>query len=452
MNIVLKVLIWISRLGVGGLFIFSGLIKANDPLGFSYKLQEYFEEFAKIFNENSLSFLSHPMEWMAYIALPMSMFIVVLEIVLGILTILGVQMKKVSMWLLVLILFFTFLTFVSWKFDLVKTCGCFGDFWVLSPFESFMKDVILIVGILPLFIFRNSIKTILTPLIEKLTIWFSSIVFFLFTFYCFRHLPVADHRAYAIGDSLLENMKVKKGNPLILYKLKNKKNGVVVEISDFPDDYKNWEQYFDSNDSSNVFYREVDEFLDIKYIEIKSTGQKTKVTIVPEEFKNDWLVYKDTTILYSPDKDPKIMDLTAESLDDGEDKLQGILADSTYRFMLVIRDLNFYGDFEQTSDGIVFMKSSKGEKSYERIKKLFVESASNGFEYNILTTEVDDQKVQAFKHEMSTRVKFYNTNDIELKTMIRSSPGLILLKKDTVIGKWHYNDFPIFEEIKKNYK
>jgi len=82
MNIVLKVLIWISRLGVGGLFIFSGLIKANDPLGFSYKLQEYFEEFAKIFNENSLSFLSHPMEWMAYIALPMSMFIVVLEIVL----------------------------------------------------------------------------------------------------------------------------------------------------------------------------------------------------------------------------------------------------------------------------------------------------------------------------------------------------------------------------------
>ena len=245
-------------------------------------------------------------------------------------------------------------------------------------------------------------------------------------------------------------MKVKKGNPLILYKLKNKKNGVVVEISDFPDDYKNWEQYFDSNDSSNVFYREVDEFLDIKYIEIKSTGQKTKVTIVPDEFKNDWLVYKDTTIFYSPDKDPKIMDLTAESLDDGEDKLQGILADSTYRFMLVIRDLNFYGDFEQTSDGIVFMKSSKGEKSYERIKKLFVESASNGFEYNILTTEVDDQKVQAFKHEMSTRVKFYNTNDIELKTMIRSSPGLILLKKDTVIGKWHYNDFPIFEEIKKN--
>tara|TARA_B110000211_G_C14077397_1_gene552839 strand:+ start:668 stop:2026 length:1359 start_codon:yes stop_codon:yes gene_type:complete len=452
MNIALRILIWISRLGVGGLFIFSGLIKANDPLGFSYKLQEYFEEFAKIFSENGLGLLAHPMEWLTYIALPMSMFIVVLEIVLGILTLLGIQMKKVSIWLLVLIVFFTFLTFVSWKFDLVKTCGCFGDFWVLTPFESFMKDVILIFGILPLVILRSSIETILTPVGEKLTIWVSSIIFFLFTFYCFRHLPMADHRAYAVGDSLLENMKVKKGNPLILYKLKNKQSGVVVEIADFPDDYKNWEQYVDEEDSSTTFFREVDEELDIKYIEIKSTGQKTRVEEVPEEFKNDWIVYVDTTVLYSPDKDPKIMDLTAESLDNGEDKLQEMLADSTYRFMLVVRDLKFYGHFEETNDGLVFMKSAKGEKSYERVKKLFVESAAEGFEYNILTTEVDDQKIQAFKHEMKTRVKFYSSNDIELKTMIRSSPGLILLKKDTVMGKWHYNDFPIFEEIKNDYK
>lgn len=452
MNIAFKILIWFSRLGVGGLFIFSGLIKANDPLGFSYKLQEYFEEFAKIFNQNGLGFFSHPMEWMAYLALPLSMFIVVLEIVLGILTILGIQMKKVSIWLLFLILFFTFLTFVSWKFDLVKTCGCFGDFWVLSPFESFMKDIVLIFGILPLFILRKSIKSVLNPLREKLIIWISSIVFFLFTFYCYRHLPMADHRAYAIGDSLLENMKVQKGNPLVLYKLKNKNNGVVVELSDFPDDYQNWEQYIDPESPSGVFYREIDELLDIKYIEIKSTGQKTKVVNVPDEFKDDWLVYKDTTEFYTPDKDPKIMDLTAESLDDGEDKLPIMLEDSTYRFMLIIRDLNFYGKFEDTSDGVVFMRSRKGEKSYAKIKKLFVEAASHGFEYNVLSTETDNQKIQAFKHEMNTRVKFYISNDIELKTMIRSSPGLILLKKDTVIGKWHYNDFPIFEEIKKDYK
>ena len=452
MNNLIQVLLWLPRLGVGGLFIFSGLIKANDPLGFSYKLEEYFEEFAKIFTEHGLGFLAAPMEWIAYIALPMAMFIVVLEIVLGVLTILGVQMKKVSIWLFVLILFFTFLTFVSWKYDLVKTCGCFGDFWVLTPFESFLKDLILIVGIIPLFIYRNSVESLLSPIGGELTIWVSGIVFFLFTFYCFRHLPVADHRAYAVGDSLFENMKVVPGNPLVLYKLKNKHTGVVAELADFPDDYKNWAQYIDPNDSSAAFYREVDQELDIKYIEIKSTGQKTMVEEVPEEYKNDWIVYKDSTITFFPSKDPKIMDLVAESLESGEDKLQELLSDSIYRFMLIVRDLNFYGTFENTNDGVVFMKSTKGEKNYAAVKKLFVESAAKGYEYNILTTEIDNQKIQAFKHEMNTRVDFYSSNDIELKTMIRSSPGLILFKKDTVVGKWHYNDFPIFEEITNDYK
>jgi len=188
MNRILQVLLWLTRLGVGGLFIFSGLIKANDPLGFSYKLEEYFEEFAKIFTEHGLGLLAHPMEWLAYIALPMSMFIVVLEIVLGVLTILGVQMKKVSIWLSVLILFFTFLTFVSWKYDLVRTCGCFGDFWVLTPFQSFMKDVILVVGITPIFIYRNSIESFLSPIGGQLIIcfqvlYFSYLLFIVFVIY-----------------------------------------------------------------------------------------------------------------------------------------------------------------------------------------------------------------------------------------------------------------------------
>ena len=118
MRQVLQLIVWICRLAVGGLFIFSGLIKANDPLGFSYKLEEYFETFAEIFVEHGLSFLAITMEWMAYIAIPMSMFIVVLEIVLGILTILGVKMRQVATWLLLLIVFFTILTFVSWNWDL----------------------------------------------------------------------------------------------------------------------------------------------------------------------------------------------------------------------------------------------------------------------------------------------------------------------------------------------
>ena len=87
MNIGIKIIVWFCRILVGGLFIFSGLIKANDSLGFSYKLEEYFVEFGKIFTENGFGVLAAPMEWLEAIALPLSMFIVVLEIVLGILTI-----------------------------------------------------------------------------------------------------------------------------------------------------------------------------------------------------------------------------------------------------------------------------------------------------------------------------------------------------------------------------
>lgn len=451
MKSLLHLIIWVCRLGVGGLFIFSGLIKANDPLGFSYKLEEYFETFGSIFKEEGFGFLSHPMEWMASIALPMAMFIVVLEIVLGILTILGIKMRKVTLWLMALILFFTFLTFVSWKYDLVKTCGCFGDFWVLTPLESFLKDIYLLIGISVLFVFRNTIQTILNPIPQRMVIWCSSIVFFLFTFYCYRHLPVADHRAYSVGSSLLENMEVKMGNPLMIYKLKNKNNGVVVEISDFPDDYQNWEQYVDPDDSTASFYREINGELNIKFIKIKSTGQQTKVLEIPSEFQEDWVVLKDTIMIFSPNVDPKILDLGAYSFEDGEDKLQNLLTDSLYRFVLVIRDLDFYGEAEDTNDGKVFHKNAKGEKSYLEIKNLFVNAAEEGFQYCIFTSESNYDKIQAFQHEMDTRVPFYETNDIELKTMIRSSPGLILLHGDKVLGKWHYNDFPTFDDIKKNY-
>ena len=143
MDIAIRIIVWFCRVVVGGLFIFSGLIKANDSLGFSYKLEEYFVEFGKIFVEHGPAFLATPMGWMESLSLPLSMFIVVLEIVLGILTLTGTKMKQVASWLLALIVFFTFLTFASWKWELVRSCGCFGDFMPLTPDESFIKDLFL---------------------------------------------------------------------------------------------------------------------------------------------------------------------------------------------------------------------------------------------------------------------------------------------------------------------
>lgn len=447
MGSLFKILVWGCRLGVGGLFIFSGLIKANDPLGFSYKLEEYFETFASIFVKHGPEFLAVPMEWLAYTALPQSMFIVVLEIVLGILTILGIKMKAVANWLLSLILFFTFLTFVSWKFDLVKTCGCFGDFWVLTPLESFLKDIYLLAGILVIFVARKNITSMLNPVGDKVVILGSSIVFFLFTFYAYNHLPFADHRAYAVGNSILDKMQPVKGNPLILYKLQNKTNGAVAQMANYPDDYQNWVPYVDPTDSAAPYFTSVDGELNVKYIKVKSTGQSNIVLEIPEQLKSDWILVKDTFEVFKPDEDPKIQDLTAFSFKDDQDKIDELLNDTAHRFVLIVRDLSFFGDFTKTDDGWRFNKNKEGAELYQKFQALYQINNTTTVKFTALTSEYDNDKIEAFKHEMDTRVSFYNCDDKELKTMIRASPALFLWKKDLVLGKWHHYDFPTLEEI-----
>ncbi|MGF1924792.1 MAG: MauE/DoxX family redox-associated membrane protein, partial [Bacteroidia bacterium] len=135
-----------SRWFVGLLFIFSGLIKANDPLGFGYKLQEYFEVF-------HLTFLSG---WATGIAI----LLCVLEIVLGALLLFGFWKNQVLKGLLALIVFFTFLTFVSAAFKVVTSCGCFGDAIPLTPWQSFGKDIVLLLFIVYLFIYREKIQPV----------------------------------------------------------------------------------------------------------------------------------------------------------------------------------------------------------------------------------------------------------------------------------------------------
>jgi len=135
----MKYLVHISRVLVGVLFIISGLIKLNDPLGFSYKLQEYFS--ADVLN---IPFLEP-------YALAISVLVVVFEVVLGVFLLIGYK-PKLTVWsLLLMIVFFTFLTFYSAYFDKVKDCGCFGDALKLTPWESFTKDIILLFFVLILF-------------------------------------------------------------------------------------------------------------------------------------------------------------------------------------------------------------------------------------------------------------------------------------------------------------
>ena len=136
----------LSRFFVGGLFIFSGLIKLNDPVGTKIKMEEYFGVFAEDFGSAFAAFTPFAME--------IGMIMIILEIVLGVAVLIYYRMDVTTVLLLLLMVFFTFLTFYSAYFNKVTDCGCFGDAIKLTPWQSFWKDVILMFPVLHLFWYR----------------------------------------------------------------------------------------------------------------------------------------------------------------------------------------------------------------------------------------------------------------------------------------------------------
>ncbi|MBX9853495.1 MAG: DoxX family protein [Cytophagaceae bacterium] len=183
----------ICRLLVGGLFIFSGLIKLNDPYGTAYKLKEYFEVFAADF---SPAFLK-----LAPASLFFSISISAAEVILGCAIILYYRMR-ITMWIsLAIIIFFTFLTFYSFAFDKVQECGCFGTAIRLTALSSFIKDLILSALILVLFFQRKKLTMELKTL-DHIIIILSAILSFGLGFYTKEHLPIIEPTAYKVGNDL----------------------------------------------------------------------------------------------------------------------------------------------------------------------------------------------------------------------------------------------------------
>jgi len=192
----MKFLKEIAKYLVGGLFIFSGLIKLNDPVGTSIKMHEYFEVFADDIAGLFSAFVPY--------ALPIAVFLVVLEVVLGIAVLLNYKMRLTSSILFVLIIFFTFLTFYSAYFNKVTDCGCFGDAIKLTPWESFTKDVILffLIGIVTLFAFLGKYKSILHHRIGNIAMGSVTIISVYIAIHAINHLPFIDFRTYKIGNHI----------------------------------------------------------------------------------------------------------------------------------------------------------------------------------------------------------------------------------------------------------
>ncbi|HLU80767.1 MAG TPA: BT_3928 family protein [Flavobacteriaceae bacterium] len=202
----MKILVGIARFIIGVFFIFSGFVKLVDPVGFSYKLEEYFG--AGVLN----------IEFLIPFALIIAIFVVIFELLLGVMLILGFAPKFTIWSLLLMIIFFTFLTFYSAYTGKVTDCGCFGSAIPMTPWQSFWKDVVLL--ILILFLFFN--QKYLTPLFRPVSShkWVVTVVgigCLALTYHVLMHLPIIDFRAYKVGTNIPEGMTRPEGAPEAIY-------------------------------------------------------------------------------------------------------------------------------------------------------------------------------------------------------------------------------------------
>jgi len=361
----MKILKEIARYTVGALFIFSGIIKVNDPVGTQIKLTEYFEVFA--------SDIAPFFEWFVPAALFLSVFLSVLEVVLGVALIIGYRMRATVWILLTMIVFFTFLTFYSAYFNKVTDCGCFGDAIKLTPWQSFYKDIILLILIAVIFwqqdtyqpLFRNWLK----GYFGEVKVIGAAVFMTGCAIYAINHLPFIDFRAYKVGNHLPTLMK---NSAPIKYIYVMEKDGEQFEFENFPTE----EGY--------------------EYIESK---------------------------LVNPEALAKITDLNVWQGDN----------DYTEELIKGTKLLLIFHQTEKTST-----------KRIDRIRNLTYQNPN--YETWILTSSAYET-FEAFRHKNQLGVPFFFADATVLKTMVRSNPGVLLLRDGKVLGKWHYNDTPLSDEV-----
>lgn len=368
----MKILTQISRILVGVLFIISGLIKANDTIGFSYKLVEYFE----IFN----------MHFFVDYAVSMAMFICIFEIMVGIALLIGAY-TRLNMWLLLLmIVFFTLLTGYSAITNKVTDCGCFGDAIKLKPVESFLKDVLLLVFILIMFIGQKHIKPIVSnKTIVSIALGVSLLVITFFTFNTYMFLPKIDFLPYKVGNDIGQLMTLPP----------DAKRDSVVMVFIYEKDGKQFE--FGVNEVGNV---------DDTY---KFIDRIDKVIVEGDK---------------APIHDFKLFDVS------GQDYTDTLLLQKGFRMILVQTNIS---------------KSRTGIEP--QIAQLANDCALAGIPFWALTNTTLTE-VEPYRHEHQFAFNYYNMDVTPLKSMVRSNPGLLLMKDNVVIKKWSAYGIPTFEKVK----
>jgi uncharacterized membrane protein YphA (DoxX/SURF4 family) len=360
----------ITRWIVGLLFIFSGLVKANDPLGLSYKMQEFFEAWGWVGLHNY--------------TLAMSVLMNAFEIIAGVAVIVGYRMRLFSWLLLLLIVFFTFLTGYAALAKnengelIFRSCGCFGDCIPLSPYQSFLKDLILLVLILFIFRNRNQIKPMFSkPVINAFLVFGAALIAFAFQWFTLKYLPVVDCLPFKKGNNLIiERQLPPDAVPdKFDYKFVYEKNG---EVKEFP------------------------------------------LTALPDstwKFKDR----KQVLVAKGKNNEPKIKDFNLTTVA-GVDSTEAILNQKGTYYLLFIQSFNKLGHsdswFSPHLINLITREQSKGKRL-------------------IVVTPQPDDAYQFFKGGRDKfPVEIVSCDVTALKTAARAVPALYKMNGPVVVGKW----------------
>jgi hypothetical protein len=358
---------------IGMVFVFSGFVKAVDPLGSAYKFADYFNAF-------KLGFLD-------FLALPMGIFLSAFELLLGLVLILGYRRKIAYLVLLWFMAFFTLLTFILAIFNPVSDCGCFGDALILTNWQTFLKNVVLMGLVLPLYFFRKKEQDSELVLREWIVVGVLFLMASAFSFWNFRHIPLIDFRPYQVGTVIAEGMEVPEGAPLdqyetsLIYRNKETGKNETFQIDNYPRDTLSWE--FVNSESRLI----------VKGLE-------------------------------PPIHDFAIMEKN------GTDLVEDILADKGYSLVLISYNLNKANkEALQNVRGWSQLEILAGDFSF----------------YGVSATP--SAEAESLSENLNLGYEFLAGDEIMLKTIVRSNPGFMLLKNGIILGKWSHRDFPSIEEL-----
>ncbi len=362
----MKVWVNICRFVLAVVFIFSGFVKAIDPFGSFYKIQDYLTAF------NLISWFP------GYWPLLFAVLLAAIEFCAGIYLFLGIRRKISSTLAFLLMLVMTPLTLYLALADPVSDCGCFGDALVLTNWQTFGKNVVLLVAAVTVFRQWREITRFITLKMEWIFSMYTILFVFALSAYCLRNLPLLDFRPYKIGTNIKAGMEIPEGAKLS-----------VLETT---------------------FVMEKD-------------GKRKEFTLdnYPD---STWTFVETRTIVKEKGYEPPIHDFAMQSLTSGTDITDSVLTSRGYTFLLVAHRI------EEADDSNI-----------DLINEIYDYSVEHGYGFYALTSSPEDA-IALWCDRTGAEYPFCQMDDITLKTIIRSNPGLLLIKGGTILNKWGDSQLP----------